>query len=1334
MNSRMIDAAKRRPPSLKQSSPVREDRFANQKPPSPLKQAVEPFSAPLQFMEPLESRTVPMQALPQESQQMSIESNQQLDSTSANVPVAGELNDKKDFIDTENLPITPANGQLLTTNSDQQENNNQFVGQIQTQNSDEVVSEKTSEGGGIPTATGLQIPPEGQPVAGGGAAAVTSPTDTTLDESDSLSLINSWGKSSPNSFLAKGALISSSLTNAQKGEKTTLEESLPTIEQPTGLPPKHASKEGVEPMALGTETSLEMTPEGEKVEIPKPEKVLVSTVPVNNAPIPTGLDSAPAETEEEGWWSRISGKIQSFLSGIQTSDATVSTETGPAPKVPTEGEADPAQNATHQEEADEALLSNKKEADQAIGQDFGENDLYPIVDPVPMSPEVELSEPPAVPESTAGTLESIHPDAMSGFDRESPPVLDEQINAELSKAEAERTTMDQKSTEERMKADEQIAAESEKTTIEQEAAQLQSRSEVDGYRTQWQQENEEVKQNYADQAESKRQEIDGQISEKVEDTNTQVSEKYAAAETEAAAQKKKAEEEAERKKREEQNKPKSLWQRVKGGISSAFNAIKKAVNKIFDGLRALVKKVIEVAKKAAFALIDLARNAIVGLIKVFGTVLKAIVNVALAAFPKLAEKFNSWIDKAVDFAIEKVNQLADALKAAVAALLDFLGNALDFLLSLYQKAINLIIDALHFLTVGLMEILEGISNLVKSAGEMPGNFWSQVSEEMLGVDITKPLPNEIPLPTDSLDSGGGMSGGDSGSEPTAKILDNKDLSSEDVEVDEVAIGFELDQALMDQLASMPEGASMEIDTASEGGPDKVDEIKKAAVAESLSPQDEVQSPDASMPPVSQGQSGTQGELQSVETVQPGMVGPFNGPGERLAYLGGQMKEGISKWWSDNKVAIIAGLILGITGVILANILTGGAILAALPLLMQIIGALFLGAALANATGYFGSYLGLAFPGNIGGGAIALARAAAIIVVELVSSLLFAGKGVVKGAKAAVKTIAKQGVKGALKTGTKAAKTAGVKALKETGKAAKELGKVAVGGAKATVKNGKLVLGGISKGIGKGAKSFKSLAKSLAKKMKLKKIKIEKKKFKFFILGEFNPWVLLASGEIKHIDQKDLRRMEGAADDTARLGDMVTIKGGKKQGVIVGVAGKPSSYVDDLTKNFSPNKRKEIFRELKGKKDVSARKAVIQAGESTAELRKAIAGLKPLNFQAHHVIPRELRSKFDDFFKKIGFNIEDGAKNGIMVPPDQGVLNAAVKSDPAASAFSKSAFHKGSHPKYTKLIEGKLQGIARDLRLGLIDKSEAKTLVDAILKNAKTAISNGGGKNLNNVIF
>jgi hypothetical protein len=167
-----------------------------------------------------------------------------------------------------------------------------------------------------------------------------------------------------------------------------------------------------------------------------------------------------------------------------------------------------------------------------------------------------------------------------------------------------------------------------------------------------------------------------------------------------------------------------------------------------------------------------------------------------------------------------------------------------------------------------------------------------------------------------------------------------------------------------------------------------------------------------------------------------------------------------------KLAIVTALIAIIAGVILANILTGGAVMAAVPIIMQIASVYFAAEAMYNVMGYLGSYLGDSWVGQIAKGAASLARAFAIGAIELVMALLFGGKGFLKAAKGVAKTAQKGGVKGL----TKMARNAAKKEAKQLMRNGKRLAAVGRRGARNTVKNGKLMYKGLKNGSVKGAKS------------------------------------------------------------------------------------------------------------------------------------------------------------------------------------------------------------------------------------------------------------------------
>jgi phage-related protein len=130
--------------------------------------------------------------------------------------------------------------------------------------------------------------------------------------------------------------------------------------------------------------------------------------------------------------------------------------------------------------------------------------------------------------------------------------------------------------------------------------------------------------------------------------------------------------------------------------------------------------------------------------KGLGVILKGLVTVVFATFPNIAKKINSKTDKAVNVAVVAVNTAADYLKKGVEAVLDFLANTLDKLLGLIQSIYNGIFTVIGMIIRGeFKELMERIGNLVDAAKAMPSHLEGAIWEQLLGVDISRPMPGEV---------------------------------------------------------------------------------------------------------------------------------------------------------------------------------------------------------------------------------------------------------------------------------------------------------------------------------------------------------------------------------------------------------------------------------------------------------------------------------------------------------------------------------------------------------------------------------------------------------------
>ncbi|NMR33344.1 hypothetical protein HIO71_03885 [Chryseobacterium aquaticum] len=443
----------------------------------------------------------------------------------------------------------------------------------------------------------------------------------------------------------------------------------------------------------------------------------------------------------------------------------------------------------------------------------------------------------------------------------------------------------------------------------------------------------------------------------------------------------------------------------------------------------------------------------------------------------------------------------------------FLKEAFDTLISALQDFYNLILDAINFIVAGIIKIMEGLYNLTSSAMVMPDNFMGQISEEFLGMDVTQPLPFEKTAMAKATSSGSDSEYDD--------LLGRNSYNESDFHVDPVTNDMELSPELLSQL----QGSNGEVNFGANSN--TLDMFKQSAAGSQEIEGDgtEAEKQDIPADPYAQADwfidyqnkqsppstdtesvSGKQAATESSMPEEMKMVGPWT-PGVRLYYLKEQMWAGIKKNWEENKwkyIGIGAVIVLGITAL---AILTAGAIFALIPPALQIFAAIMMAQAVAKASGFFKTFMTDGWLGKTATAGKALARAIGIILVELIFILLFDSAALFK----VLKTAAKSGVKGVAnlaKAGVKSTLKAGKNAFVATGKGfVKQAGKA------------KFFVQGIGKGIAKGAKNLDELGENLAKRFKFKGFKIVVKGFKFYLYGSVNPWVLLATGEVKHIDNE-----------------------------------------------------------------------------------------------------------------------------------------------------------------------------------------------------------------------
>jgi hypothetical protein len=476
----------------------------------------------------------------------------------------------------------------------------------------------------------------------------------------------------------------------------------------------------------------------------------------------------------------------------------------------------------------------------------------------------------------------------------------------------------------------------------------------------------------------------------------------------------------------------------------------------------------------------------------------------------------------------------------------------------------------------LLDVLEGIYNLVQAARQMPDHFLGQMSEELLGMDLTAPMPFERSAPPDTKQAAQAALEGGAIDHADARVATQSSVAPEQIQLDQPPPVEELDPALLDQFGPV-EGKEVEFGerTGPEfglgaaqadaigagpatGGPAATNETPAAAPAETQEQRAErelqefmkQETPSGCEKPATEEPAGP-GQIPEAMK-----IGPLSA-GQRGRYLLHQMVKGIKEWFACNWGKLLVAAVGVLLGAILLNVLTGGAIMAALPLIMQVVSAFMLAQTVVRVTSYFGDYLGEGWAARLAAAGKALARGLAIAAVEIVFALLFNLGSVIKALKG--------GLKGAASAAAKAAKATIVSGVKAVG----SLAKLGVQAGKTALKNGRLILAGLRSGIARGARSIKDFASRLWKAVRFKKFKIVFTRGWFKLLAWVNPWIVVMEGKLKGTLQEvdDVQAAGKQIGKDVKASTFKTVEGKTVKGKLV-------SATDEIPTDY--RKTMEIF--------------------------------------------------------------------------------------------------------------------------------------------------------------
>jgi len=1045
------------------------------------------------------------------------------------------------------------------------------------------------------------------------------------------------------------------------------------------------------------------------------------------------------------------------LRGIQLNTSAIPTKMQQSANLDLSGEADTEHLSIEQNDAAQDMGIKKNQAAKDIHKDYGENSII-------KKPNDETLKSSRKITSKAVKKQPIDALKLDGIDEASinaqfEPIIQSKIGAETEKYQTAELEHNQKVLEQEKSSENQINEEKNKSQEKQLKSVKDAQADVNQSRTEWQNELNKTETDFAKKSSNQAKTTLGNIKTEKSRGEAAAQGHIDYANKEALKKKEVADKDAKAKKAEEDKKSGGFFGWVADKATAFINALKDALNFIFTKLREAVKVLFEAAKKLVLAALEIARKAIVGFIKGFASLLKGFLDFALAAFPGIRDRLKAKIDKYVAVAEKFVNETFEVFKKAVVAIIDFLAEAVDTLIGALQDLYNLILDVVNFIVSGIIKILEFIFNLNVAAAMSVLEFFGALAEEALGGNPAKPL-QDVEVPTGQEKAWASAMGAETESKVTEEgkssindaipVLTKSKLDDDDV-VLEPYPAVSVDKDFMKSLPDLKDGEKLELGGAGSNSVTTKQFQESAAfdagysihneeenmeqvssVAETADQTQKDSKPDwrhmsdeeklkeyndqmlvqsakeGDAEPSSQKATPEATEDNSPEALIT-KTGRLNA-GRRLQFMGEQMLTGIKVFWNKYKAWIIAGFVAALVAIAAILIFSGGAALGAVvSALGEALTLIFGAIAVYRAMGMLWDYVKKAWAGDKEGAAKSLATAFAIIVVEFFIEKIMAGMG--KVYKRMLKAFK------ANKLGRAARTTLAF--VKRTQRRTRDLLKKGM-----TRLRGTRVAIYLEKITVKGANKLDDLRNKILTKFGFKKIWLEKHGKFIQLWGEFNPKVLLM--EEGELTSRDLTEEELLEIKNRRLDNKVIGEKLDNGGVVVSdsfakdfMEGKSSKTLDDLQ-----NMDAEDIRKLSGNV------------EGTKELRKGIGGLQPKNFQAHHVIPRELEKIFSNFFSDIGFNIENGKINGIMVPPSDEVLRVA-KLDvdiPIGNEFDDYARHLGSHPDYTRIIEEKIIKIERDFRKGALTEEKAYQKLIDITNSAKNAIKNGNGSKVNDLIF
>ena len=397
-------------------------------------------------------------------------------------------------------------------------------------------------------------------------------------------------------------------------------------------------------------------------------------------------------------------------------DPGLELKAGAAPRLPLEGNADPA---AVQRQRGHTLMGLGREhtaGQRDAAQPMGEDELFPTAPAETLRATVAVA-PGANGPSAGAPMAGDDEDAASIIARqEKGGEIQSAIGSGLATLAGQRQEYGERTVAERAKADTEMA-QLEGANVEQQAGErAAAKRDVVGLRHQWTGAQQEFVAGAQRETDTKTSEALATVAQERAAAERQAAAHYEAGQREADQARHEGEQQAaaERKKAQNQNSGGVLG--AIGSVAQSFlDKAKQAVQFVVDKASQLVRSAIQRAQQLAGAVLEGARKVIAVAIRTAGIALTAIGDRVLVAFPALRARFRDAILARVAAAEAAVNKLAGVLKQAVQNALTILGARLSAAIAFWRRGMLAAID-------GVRVVVRGALDFARSAIAAFGTF------------------------------------------------------------------------------------------------------------------------------------------------------------------------------------------------------------------------------------------------------------------------------------------------------------------------------------------------------------------------------------------------------------------------------------------------------------------------------------------------------------------------------------------------------------------------------------------------------------------------------------